>query len=90
MQHIQTHDDRAPIAQEPHILAQASELIEGELVKGAPYSGAQLAMELAIALRAGFANAESIFRTRWLPWLQKVAPMELLKTEDGYTELARW
>ncbi|MEM9008749.1 MAG: hypothetical protein AAGE59_35215 [Cyanobacteria bacterium P01_F01_bin.86] len=81
MQHIQTHDDRASIAQEPHSPAQASELIEGELVEGAPYSGAQLAMELAIA--------ESTFRTRWLPWLQKVAPMELLKTEDGYTELAR-
>jgi hypothetical protein len=32
---------------------------------------------------------ESTFRTRWLDWLLKVAPIELLKTDDGYTELAR-
>lgn len=27
-------------------------------------------------------------RTRWFPWLCKVAPAQLLKTEAGYTELA--
>lgn len=81
MQHIKPHDFRASSAQEPHTAAQATELIEGELVEGAPYSGKELAAELAIG--------ESTFRTRWLPWLQKVAPIELLKTDDGYTELAR-
>lgn len=47
----------------------------------APYGGGQLAGELAIA--------ESTLRTRWLPWLERVAPVELLKTEAGYTDLAR-
>ncbi|MEA5449677.1 hypothetical protein VB780_13915 [Leptolyngbya sp. CCNP1308] len=56
-------------------------MIEGELCEGAPYSGAQLAGELAIA--------ESTIRTRWLPWLERVAPVELLKTDAGYTDLAR-
>ncbi|NEQ27687.1 MAG: hypothetical protein F6K28_53560, partial [Microcoleus sp. SIO2G3] len=28
-------------------------------------------------------------RTRWYPWLAKVAPEPLLKTEQGFTELAR-
>ncbi|MEL6160125.1 MAG: hypothetical protein AAFR18_12990 [Cyanobacteria bacterium J06627_32] len=28
-------------------------------------------------------------RTRWFKWLEKVAPTALLKTEHGYTELAR-
>jgi hypothetical protein len=81
MQHIETHDTRAFSAQEPRTPAQIPELIEGELIEGAPYSGKQLATELAIG--------ESTFRTRWLPWLLKVAPIELLKTDDGYTELAR-
>ena len=47
---------------------------------GAPYSSHQLADELAVA--------ESTFRTRWLGWLARVAPLELLKTDEGYTELA--
>jgi hypothetical protein len=34
-----------------------------------------LAGELAIA--------ESTLRTRWLPWLERVAPVELLKTVGG-------
>ncbi|MFZ4677722.1 MAG: hypothetical protein ACOYM4_18880, partial [Nodosilinea sp.] len=58
-----------------------TEVIEGELCEGAPYGGGQLAGELAIA--------ESTLRTRWLPWLERVAPVELLKTEAGYTDLAR-
>jgi hypothetical protein len=33
--------------------------------------------------------AESTLRTRWLPWLERVAPVELLKTAEGYTDLAR-
>jgi len=84
MQHIETHDSRASDAQEAHTAAQAAhmpECIEGELIEGAPYSGKQLADELEIG--------ESTFRTRWLDWLLKVAPIELLKTDDGYTELAR-
>ena len=47
----------------------------------APYTSYELAGELAIA--------ESTLRTRWLPWLQKVAPIELLVDNSGYTELAR-
>ena len=74
MQYTQTHDRRAGSAQFP-------EVIEGELCEGAPYGGAQLAGELAIA--------ESTLRTRWLPWLERVAPVELLKTDAGYTDLAR-
>lgn len=85
MTHRETHDFRTGGAQSPHKAAQNFardlELIDGELMAGAPYSGAELAEELAIA--------ESTLRTRWLPWLEKVAPMELLKTEEGYTELAR-
>ncbi|NMF84660.1 hypothetical protein [Nodosilinea sp. P-1105] len=81
MQHTDTHDWRTDGAQAPHSDAQFPDLIEGELCEGAPYSGAQLAGELAIA--------ESTLRTRWLPWLERVAPMELLKTDDGYTDLAR-
>ena len=52
-----------------------TEVIEGELCEGAPYGGGQLAGELAIA--------ESTLRTRWLPWLERVAPVELLKTAEG-------
>ena len=33
--------------------------------------------------------SESTVRTRWFDWLVKVAPAELLKEEQGYTELAR-
>ncbi|MEL7063985.1 MAG: hypothetical protein AAFP00_09625, partial [Bacteroidota bacterium] len=33
--------------------------------------------------------SESTVRTRWFDWLIKVAPAELLKEEQGYTELAR-
>jgi len=63
------------------------EIIEAELVGDsgighpAPYTAAELATELAIA--------ESTLRTRWLPWIQKVAPVELLVHDSGYTELAR-
>jgi hypothetical protein len=32
---------------------------------------------------------EVTIRTRWYPWLAKVAPEPLLKTDRGYTELAR-
>ncbi|MBD2088362.1 hypothetical protein H6F67_00550 [Microcoleus sp. FACHB-1515] len=32
---------------------------------------------------------EVTIRTRWYPWVAKVAPEPLLKTEHGYTELAR-
>jgi hypothetical protein len=81
MQHTHTHDQRASRAQSPHRGAQLPDVIEGELCEGAPYSGAQLAGELAIA--------ESTLRTRWLPWLEKVAPVELLRTLEGYTDLAR-
>ena len=48
---------------------------------GAYYTAKQLAEE--------FETASSTLRTRWMPWLEKVAPGQLLKTEDGYTELAR-
>lgn len=81
MQHTNTHDGRTGAVQSPHWGAPMEEVIEGELCEGAPYSGAQLAQELAIA--------ESTLRTRWLPWLEKVAPLELLRTDLGYTELAR-
>ena len=81
MQHTQPHDWRTSSAQAPHRGAQLTEVIEGELCEGAPYGGGQLAGELAIA--------ESTLRTRWLPWLERVAPVELLKTEAGYTDLAR-
>ena len=50
-------------------------------MRGCPLRWGQLAGELAIA--------ESTLRTRWLPWLERVAPVELLKTEAGYTDLAR-
>ena len=81
MQHTQPHDWRTSSAQAPHRGAQLTEVIEGELCEGAPYGGGQLAGELAIA--------ESTLRTRWLPWLERVAPVELLKTAEGYTDLAR-
>ena len=81
MQHTQTHDWRTLTAQEPHSSAQFPAVIEGELCEGAPYTSAELADELAIA--------ESTLRTRWLLWLERVAPVELLKTEAGYTDLAR-
>ena len=47
---------------------------------GAHYSAKQLAAEFNVA--------SSTLRTRWYPWLEKVAPKDLLKTEAGYTELA--
>lgn len=52
-----------------------------EINHPAPYTSHELADELGIA--------ESTLRTRWLPWITKVAPIELLVTEAGYTELAR-
>ncbi|MEM9807808.1 MAG: hypothetical protein AAF959_21280 [Cyanobacteria bacterium P01_D01_bin.56] len=48
---------------------------------GAHYTAKQLADELDIA--------SATLRTRWFPWLIKVAPEQLLKTSEGYTELAR-
>lgn len=33
--------------------------------------------------------AESTVRTRWFEWINQVAPAELLKDGQGYTELAR-
>ncbi|MBE9068855.1 hypothetical protein IQ260_19610 [Leptolyngbya cf. ectocarpi LEGE 11479] len=48
---------------------------------GAHYSAKQLADELD--------TKDSTLRTRWFPWLSKVAPEPLLKTKEGYTELAR-
>lgn len=81
MQHTKMHNWRTPSAQAPHRGAQFSEVIEGELCEGAPYGGAQLASELAIA--------ESTLRTRWMSWLEKVAPVELLRSPEGYTDLAR-
>jgi hypothetical protein len=74
MQHTDTHDWRIDGAQFP-------ELIEGALCEAAPDSGAQLAGEMAIA--------ESTLRTRWLTWLERVAPMELMRTAAGDTDLAR-
>jgi hypothetical protein len=47
----------------------------------APYTSHELAAALGVA--------ESTVRSRWLPWLQKVAPVELLVGDAGYTELAR-
>ncbi|MEM9806420.1 MAG: hypothetical protein AAF959_14180 [Cyanobacteria bacterium P01_D01_bin.56] len=48
---------------------------------GAHYTAKQLAGELE--------TKDSTLRTRWFPWLTKVAPEPLLKTDQGYTELAR-
>ena len=90
------HDTAPFSAQTAHIGAQESapsaqldaQIFEGELVEentgishGAPYSSRELAEELDIA--------DSTLRTRWLPWLRRVAPMELLLEGKEYTELAR-
>lgn len=48
---------------------------------GAHYSAKELANELE--------TVSSTLRTRWFPWINKVAPEQLLKTSAGYTELAR-
>ena len=48
---------------------------------GAHYTAKELAEEFEVA--------SSTLRTRWFPWLEKVAPIQLLKTENGYTEFAR-
>lgn len=90
-----THDWSAKDVHPPHVSAHTSaqeahsflhedaqiEAVEAEIIEGAPYSGHQLTDELAVA--------ESTFRTRWMSWLERVAPIELLKTDEGYTELAR-
>lgn len=73
----------------PHSSAQnfvqVAETVQVEVVPEinhpAPYCSDELASELGIA--------ESTLRTRWFSWLQKVAPVELLTMEGGYTELAR-
>jgi hypothetical protein len=73
------------------------EVVDGELLEDTPAVAAETAPpaidhpapytshELAAALGV----AESTVRSRWLPWLQKVAPVELLVSDAGYTELAR-
>lgn len=43
----------------------------------------------AQAIAAEHEIADSTLRTRWYPWIAKVAPEPLLKTEAGFTELAR-
>lgn len=48
---------------------------------GVHYTAKQLSEEYSIA--------SATLRNRWFPWLKKVAPEQLLKTSDGYTELAR-
>ena len=48
---------------------------------GAHYTAKQLSGEIRIA--------SSTLRTRWFPWLVKVAPEQLLRDTQGYTELAR-
>ncbi|MEM9487086.1 MAG: hypothetical protein AAGA83_25730 [Cyanobacteria bacterium P01_F01_bin.116] len=48
---------------------------------GAHYTAQQLATE--------FGTSSSNLRTRWFKWVTKVAPEPLLKTDAGYTELAR-
>jgi len=48
---------------------------------GAHYTAKQLATE--------FGTSSSNLRTRWFKWVGKVAPEPLLRTEAGYTELAR-
>ncbi|NET39086.1 MAG: hypothetical protein F6K19_45115 [Cyanothece sp. SIO1E1] len=47
----------------------------------AHYTAQQLAEEYGVA--------DSTLRTRWYPWLLKVAPEPLLKHEGRFTELAR-
>ena len=81
-------NDCAAAVQAPHSAAQFNrDVIQGELVEppmithSAPYTSQELADSLGIA--------DSTLRTRWLPWLQKAAPIELLVDAQGYTELAR-
>lgn len=50
---------------------------------GAPYSAQQIAQR-----HADLKVKEVTVRTRWFPWLEKVAPLALLKDKKGYTELA--
>ncbi|HEY9881811.1 MAG TPA: hypothetical protein V6D29_25395 [Leptolyngbyaceae cyanobacterium] len=50
---------------------------------GAPYSAQQIAQR-----HADLEVKEVTVRTRWFPWLEKVAPAALLKDKKGYTELA--
>lgn len=81
-EHNSSAVDCTPSAQIPHTAAQPPhDVVEAEWLEDAPYRGAQLAAELGVA--------ESTLRTRWLPWLERVAPIEMLKTVDGYTDLAR-
>lgn len=87
-------DAAQDFAHSAHLDAQAdvqpAHIVEAEIVEAgprtgishpAPYSSQELADELGVA--------ESTVRTRWLPWIQKVAPVELLVDEGGHTELAR-
>jgi hypothetical protein len=73
--------DAHSAAQLPHEVIEAEFVEESGIGHPAPYTSTELATELAIA--------ESTLRTRWLPWLLKVAPVELLVDDSGYTELAR-
>ena len=68
----------------PHTSAHVIEvevLEESRIHHGEPFTVEELAHELNIA--------SSTLRTRWFPWLLKVAPLELLRTDAGYTQLAR-
>lgn len=60
---------------EPHVLPHVI------AHSAAHYSGVEIAQMYDVA--------ESTIRSRWLPWLLKVAPGDLLKNDQGYTELAR-
>jgi hypothetical protein len=50
----------------------------------APYSNADIAAD-----HPDLVSSADTIRIRWFPWLEKVAPVELLKVDGGYTELAR-
>lgn len=50
---------------------------------GPPYSAQQIAQR-----HSDLKVKEVTVRTRWFPWLEKVAPLPLLKEKKGYTELA--
>ncbi|NER78973.1 MAG: hypothetical protein F6K42_05220 [Leptolyngbya sp. SIO1D8] len=81
--HISSTESCAQDAQNPHTAAQSVqvEILPEAIAHPAPYSSRELALDLGVA--------ESTLRTRWLPWINRVAPTELLVTDAGYTELAR-
>ncbi|MBT9317685.1 hypothetical protein [Leptothoe spongobia] len=74
--------DSATTAQQTHISEVHSPHTSSTVPStGAHYTAKQLSDEIKIA--------SSTLRTRWFPWLGKVAPEQLLKDTQGYTELAR-